>query len=99
MEIEILGPPRLFRMPFNSSTPTILIDSVKVLKPTLILNAKYESIFGRATEAKKLTNAYDIRYLLWWCVSKQGRYHSCTPTSYEVLAATKEFVEWFIGTY
>lgn len=99
VEIEILAPPGLFKMPFTASTPIISIDGIKVLKPTLILNAKCDSILSRATDTKKGTDGYDIKYLLWWCVSENGRAHNCVPTSSEVPNATTEFVEWFVGIY
>jgi len=46
VEIEIITPPSLFRESFNNNTPVVLVNGVKVLKPSLILNAKCNSILG-----------------------------------------------------
>jgi len=94
VEIEILAPPRLFAEKFDDSTPTITVEGVKILKPTLILNAKCRSIFGRADERKKQSDATDIRFLLQWCATN-GVY----PTAEEVPNADKELVSWLINKY
>ena len=39
VEVEILTPPSLFKENFTSSTPVVVIEGAKVLKPALILNA------------------------------------------------------------
>lgn len=94
IEIGILTPPALFREPFDASTGTIDVDGTRVLKPTLILNAKCRSVIDRPGEAKKTTDAQDIKFLLTWCVN-----HGMYPTETEVPNATKEFVEYFVATY
>ncbi|KAN0106648.1 hypothetical protein V8E51_009524 [Hyaloscypha variabilis] len=94
VEVEILTPPSLFRERFDNNTPVVLINGVKVLKPSLILNAKCNSILGRASEEKKTTDATDIKFCLWWCAS-----NNAFPTATEVPRASREFVEWFIGVY
>jgi hypothetical protein len=68
-----------------------LVDGVRVLKPALILNAKYSSILGRATDDKKRSDGMDIQFLLWWCTT--NRHY---PAAIEVPYATKQFVQWFI---
>jgi hypothetical protein len=94
VEVEILSPPFLFREGFDASTPVVAIGSTKVLKPTLILNAKCNSLLGRATEEKKRSDAEDIQFCLSWCSS-----NNCYPTAEEVPRADAEFVQWFISVY
>ncbi|KAK4135745.1 hypothetical protein BT67DRAFT_259400 [Trichocladium antarcticum] len=94
VEIEILTPPALFKEPFDEITETIQVNGTRVLKPTLILNAKCRSILGRANKEKKDTDAHDIKFLLHWCVE-----NVLYPTNSEVPNATKEFVDYFIATY
>jgi hypothetical protein len=94
IQIEILSPPTLFRENFSVSTPVIFIHGVKVLKPALILNAKCNSILGRATEEKKENDAADIQFCLCW-----SAVNNVFPTAAEVPNADREFVEWFLSTY
>lgn len=95
VEIEILTPPLLFKERFDKDTPTLEVTGgIKILKPTLILNAKCASILGRANETKKLTDAVDIKFLLTWCVAKQMR-----PTANECPNVNNAFIEWFILNY
>lgn len=94
VHIEILTPPALFKEDFSHSTPTILVNGNRILKPTLILNGKCASILGRGTEFKKTTDATDIKFLLRWCAAER-----MYPTASEVPHATREFVEYFIATY
>lgn len=94
VEIEILAPPALFKETFEKTTPTIVVDGARILKPALILNAKCRSILGRPTEAKRRTDAQDIKYLLRWC-ARVGS----IPTSAEVPNASKDFVTWFTTEY
>lgn len=95
VEIEILTPPLLFKENFDKDTPTVTVaGGIKILKPTLILNAKCGSILGRANEAKKLTDSRDIKYLLTWCAANK-----MWPTAKECPKVNKEFVEWFDSTY
>lgn len=94
VEIEILTPPLLFKEKFEEQTPTVIAHGVKILKPTLILNAKCGSILGRSTEAKKQTDSMDIMFLLEWCTS-----HSMQPTSYECPKVDAAFVQWFNDTF
>ncbi|KAF2462937.1 uncharacterized protein BDR25DRAFT_385324 [Lindgomyces ingoldianus] len=98
VEIEIVSPPALFRETFNADTPTHTITigsaSIKILSPVLILNSKCRSILGRPTEAKKVSDAADIKFLLRWLAT-----NNAFPTAQDVPNATKEFVEWFIATY
>lgn len=56
VEVEILAPPSLFKETFSSSTPYIVVEGIRVLKPALILNAKCHSIVNRASEDKKRTD-------------------------------------------
>ena len=65
-----------------------------MLKPTLLLNAKCGSILGRSTDAKRATDATDIKFLLNWCASNQ-----MYPTAEEVSQATTEFVEYFVSIH
>ncbi|TVY38399.1 hypothetical protein LSUB1_G006364 [Lachnellula subtilissima] len=53
VEVEILAPPSLFREHFDKNTAVIEVHGVRILKPSLILNAKCNSILGRASDAKK----------------------------------------------
>ena len=94
VDVEILSPPSLFRESFDASTPFVVIGNTRVLKPTLILNAKCNSILGRSTDEKKRTDAMDIRFCLDWC-HKNG----VLPTAEEVPRADAEFVPWFISVY
>jgi hypothetical protein len=94
IEIGILTPPALFREPFDASTGTIDVDGARVLKPTLLLNAKCRSVIDRPGEGKKTTDAQDIKFLLSWCAE-----HAMLPTAVEVPNATKEFVDYFVATY
>ncbi|KAK4195449.1 hypothetical protein QBC40DRAFT_259016 [Triangularia verruculosa] len=94
VEIEILTPPALFKEPFDEATETIQVNGTRVLKPTLILNAKCRSILGRANEEKKNTDAEDIKFLLNWCLR-----NASYPTNSEVPNTTKEFVDNFIAYY
>lgn len=94
VEVEILTPPALFKESFDETTPVIVVNGVKILKPSLILNAKCNSILSRATDGKKSTDASDILFCLSWCASNHA-----LPTAAEVPAATKQFVEWFIGQH
>jgi hypothetical protein len=94
VEIEILTPPALFKQPFTPSTPTINVNQVKVLKPTLLLDAKCGAIFGRSSEEKRRTDATDIKFLLRWCTT-----HQMYPTAEELPNATKTFVEYFISQF
>lgn len=94
VEIEILAPPSLFKENFDSNTSVVLINGVKVLKPSLILNAKCNSINGRASEDKKKTDSVDIKFCLGWCAN-----NNAFPTAAEVPRADKEFVEWFVYEY
>ncbi|KAG9232994.1 hypothetical protein BJ875DRAFT_379505, partial [Amylocarpus encephaloides] len=79
VEVEIIAPPALFRESFDNNTPVVLVDDIRVLKPSLILNAKCNSILGRASEGEKTTDATDIKFCLWWCASNNAR-----PTTAEV---------------
>lgn len=92
VEIQIIAPPALFKEPFDESTETVEVRGAQVLKPTLILNAKCRSILGRAGEAKKTSDAQDIKFLLHWCTE-----HVLYVT--EVANATKEFVNAYIALY
>ncbi|KJZ79539.1 hypothetical protein HIM_01008 [Hirsutella minnesotensis 3608] len=92
--IEILTPPALFKENFSESTPTVIVNGNRVLKPTLLLNAKCASLLGRANIEKKGTDASDIRFLLTWCAE-----NSMYPTASEVPNVTKTFVENFIKNY
>ncbi|KAK3942809.1 hypothetical protein QBC46DRAFT_282939 [Diplogelasinospora grovesii] len=94
VEVEILAPPGLFKEEFSASTPTITVNDVRLLKPTLILNAKCRSILGRANDSKKATDSQDILFLLAWCAHNRMR-----PTAAEVPNASKDFVGWFISTF
>lgn len=40
VDINILAPPALFREPFDQDTEAITVESMKVLKPALLLNTK-----------------------------------------------------------
>jgi hypothetical protein len=94
VEFEILTPPSLFRERFDDNTPVVLINGVKVLKPSLILNAKCNSILSRSSGEKRLADAADIKFCLRWCAN-----NNAFPTAAEVPHADMEFVEWFIGAY
>ncbi|TVY15843.1 hypothetical protein LARI1_G005766 [Lachnellula arida] len=94
VEIEIIAPPSLFQENFDNNTSVVLVNGVKVLKPSLILNAKCNSITGRASEGKKKTDAEDIKFCLWWCAN-----NNAFPTAAEVPRASKEFVQWFVSEF
>ncbi|KAI1263922.1 hypothetical protein F5Y18DRAFT_391854 [Xylariaceae sp. FL1019] len=94
IEVEILTPPALFKQEFSKTTPIIVQQGIRILKPTLILNAKCGSILGRATEDKKRTDAADIKFLLAWCA-----HHKLLPSNADVPNADSGLVELFIGSF
>ena len=94
VEVEILSPPALFKEPFDSDTPVVLVGGIKVLKPSLILNAKCNSVANRNSEDKRQNDAADIVFCLEWCAANNK-----LPTSSEVPHASKDFVEAFIEEY
>jgi Nucleotidyl transferase AbiEii toxin, Type IV TA system len=94
IKIEILSPPALFRQSFTPFTPTIIVNEVRVLKPTLLLNTKCSSIFGRSRDEKRNTDAADIKFLLQWCTR-----HQMYPTAEEVPITTKDFVQYFTSHF
>ncbi|KAF9877993.1 hypothetical protein CkaCkLH20_04569 [Colletotrichum karsti] len=91
--IEILAPPGMFRDQFSASTPYVLVDNVRVLKPTLLLNAKCGSILGRSSDLKKRSDAEDIKFLLSYISSSGMSVESDVPK------ATDELIAWFSGQY
>ena len=93
VEIEILAPPGLFKGQFSISTPCVVVNNVRVLKPTLILDAKCESILGRANDIKKRTDAQDIRFLLIYIAKNR------IPVGSGVPNASSEFITWFVSIY
>lgn len=92
VQIELLAPPTMFREPFDSATPTVQVDGVKVLLPVRLLNAKCGSILQRAGDTKKASDAQDIRFLLRY-VAEQN----LAVRAEEVPNASREFVEWAVG--
>jgi hypothetical protein len=98
VEAEILSPPALFKKIFDAETPVheVVVDgqSIRILKPALILDAKCRSILGLPTEKKKLNDAIDIIFLLQWLAA-----NNTVPLAHEVPNASKGFVELFIKTY
>ncbi|KAN0095131.1 hypothetical protein V8E51_015842 [Hyaloscypha variabilis] len=93
VDIEILTPPILFREGFDSSTPTIMVGSAKVLKPALLLNAKCHSILGRGEE-KTRSDAHDIDFILRWCHENNH-----PPMAGECPRVTRAFVAWYIQNF
>jgi hypothetical protein len=93
VEIEILAPPGIFKGQFDDSTPCMMINNIRVLQPTLILDAKCRSILGRATEGKKRTDATDISFLLDYIASRR------IPIGSDVPNASPEFITWFVQNY
>jgi hypothetical protein len=83
----------LFKGQFSASTPCVLVNDVRILKPTLILDAKCGSILGRASMTKKQTDAFDIKFLLAY-IARYG-----IPVGLEVPNATGEFITLFVGLY
>ena len=71
----------------------MVVNNVRVLKPTLILDAKCASILGRANESKKGTDAADIRFLLTYIAQNR------IPVGSKVTNASSEFIIWFISNY
>nr|POE99493.1 hypothetical protein CFP56_52883 [Quercus suber] len=98
VQIEILAPPGTFREKFDQDTPTLTVEigssSVIILHPTLILNAKCRSVLGRASDAKKRSDASDIKFLLRYLVRT-----GIIPSSQDLSNASKTFVEWFVATF
>lgn len=93
IDIDILAPPRMFRGQFDESTPCIVVDGVKILKPTLILDAKCLSIFERSSEGKKQTDAFDIKFLLSYIID------SGMSVGSEVPNASSAFIIEFVDVY
>lgn len=91
VDIEILTPPSLFRGSFDESSETFVVDGVPVLPPLDLLNAKMVSILGRADDAKKDSDASDIRFLLAYCV--ENKLHITTST---VPAATNDLIDLLV---
>lgn len=98
VEIEILTPPGLFKGTFNQNTQTMAIThnntTVQILHPAAILDAKCGAIGGRATEAKKQTDAQDIIHLLMWLKSQ-----NMSLFADNVPNASVEWVQWFVSIY
>lgn len=68
--------------------------TVQILHPIALLDAKCGAIGGRATEAKKQTDAQDIIYLLLWLKSK-----NMTLSAESVPDASVAWVQWFTSNY
>ncbi|KAI1189490.1 hypothetical protein F5B17DRAFT_449720 [Nemania serpens] len=94
IEIEILTPPTLFKEEFSATTPVFIHAGIRILKPTLILNAKCGSILSRASADKKQTDAADIMFLLSWC-----DHQKVMPSNAEAPNAHNEFVKYFVNEY
>jgi hypothetical protein len=96
--IDIVAPPMIFQGEFDFDTPLFSVDvdgqSVDILKPSLILNAKCVSVLGRSTEQKKSSDASDIVFLLKWLVA-----NNVAMLDQEVPHATTTFITWFIEQY
>ncbi|KAK7955855.1 uncharacterized protein PG986_005077 [Apiospora aurea] len=94
--VEILAPPAMFREEYDETTPTIrmLDDKVRVLQPTLLLNAKCGSVQNRRSEDKKKSDALDILFLLEWCYR-----HEIFPTADEVPNASEGLVRTFVSLF
>ena len=88
----------LFQDEFDVETPvhTVPVDgqSVDILKPSLILNAKCVSVLGRSTEQKMQTDASDVIFLLEWMAA-----NNVMLADQEVPHATPTFIRWFIENY
>ncbi|KAE8145896.1 hypothetical protein BDV25DRAFT_144225 [Aspergillus avenaceus] len=91
--IQILAPPAQFRESFDELTPVVMIRNVKVLKPSLLLNAKCGAVVERSGEDKKKSDALDILFLLRYCARNDR------PLPGEVPNATKQFVDVFNCMY
>lgn len=92
VRVELLAPPGMFREDFTDATPTIRVhdDRIRVLKPTLLLNAKCGSVQNRPNQERMQSDAMDIVFLLSWC-HRNGLY----PTGDEVPNATRALVDTF----
>ncbi|KAK7957931.1 hypothetical protein PG988_012779 [Apiospora saccharicola] len=92
VRVELLAPPGMFREDFTEDTPTIRVhdDRIRVLKPTLLLNAKCGSVQNRPNQERMQSDAMDIVFLLSWC-HRNGLY----PTADEVPNATRALVDTF----
>lgn len=110
VEIQILAPPVTFMEGFDDATPMVRVPvpglrpdkgeasggavEVAVLDPVLLLNAKCRAILGRASEAKKSSDAFDVEFLLRY-LAEQKIY----PTNETLSNATAEFVKWFVASH
>lgn len=83
----------MFKEKFDCTTPTMTIDGTRILKPTLLLNAKCKSI-NEGGERKRHSDAADIIFLLTWCIE-----HDCLPSQEEVPNINRDFVLWFIDEF
>ncbi|KAK8128806.1 hypothetical protein PG984_009914 [Apiospora sp. TS-2023a] len=94
VRVELLAPPGMFREDFTEDTPTIRVhdDRIRVLKPSLLLNAKCGSVQNRPNQERMQSDAMDIVFLLSWC-HRNGNY----PTGDEVPNATRALVDTFIS--
>ncbi|KAI0330230.1 hypothetical protein GY45DRAFT_771327 [Cubamyces sp. BRFM 1775] len=69
VEIELVT--QWFQNQFNESTPTLTVNGVRILHPVLILDAKCRSVFARSSDAKKISDAFDIAFLLEYCAKNR----------------------------
>ncbi|KIH88728.1 hypothetical protein SPBR_07877 [Sporothrix brasiliensis 5110] len=97
--IEILVPPAMFKGEFTDETPVIEIGGASILKPTLLLNSKCGSIWQRAEENKKATDAYDIKFLLGWLADADCLLLAGSQARAEVPNATRDFVAAFTSKF
>ena len=60
--LDVLEPSSIYQQ-FNSGTETVIVDGIKILKPSLILNFKCLSWVSMDRRQQKRSNdAYDIKF-------------------------------------
>lgn len=72
------------------------VVEVKVLEPRALLNAKCRALLGRASEAKKSSDADEVKFLLHFLAERKSEF---PVTQRSVPNVTKDFVKWFAATY
>jgi hypothetical protein len=89
VEVQIISPPGTFASRFDTNTVILeLPHGVRVLDPVVLLDSKCHSILGRSSQAKRLSDAQDILFLLDYLYQHGIR---TSPTEVRI---DKSFKDW-----